>query len=159
MGGSYYSFPFLIISIEKDRKTPQRYPDVPTTSRRISIRSMDSFQELTTKIPTSNNYKESWSPSRQEESEHIVMNFILDQEERVEQLEEYIKVIIGDFMQLSSEVTGRLKDRIREEGGRLTKIEKITKYPDKEVPEPLARQKFPETPAKKRSTIPSNLSP
>ncbi|GJY83019.1 zinc finger, CCHC-type containing protein [Tanacetum coccineum] len=25
-------------------KTPQRYPDVPTTSRRIPLRSMDSFQ-------------------------------------------------------------------------------------------------------------------
>ncbi|GJZ06471.1 hypothetical protein Tco_0540264 [Tanacetum coccineum] len=27
---------------QKDRKTPQRYTDVPTTSRRISLRSMDS---------------------------------------------------------------------------------------------------------------------
>ncbi|GJV17217.1 hypothetical protein Tco_1362540 [Tanacetum coccineum] len=30
-------------------KTPQRYPDVPTTSRGISLRSMDLFQGLTTK--------------------------------------------------------------------------------------------------------------
>ncbi|GKB37618.1 hypothetical protein Tco_0882560, partial [Tanacetum coccineum] len=36
-----------------DRKTPQRYPDVLTTSWRISIRSMDSFQRLTPKIPSS----------------------------------------------------------------------------------------------------------
>ncbi|GKB91696.1 hypothetical protein Tco_0963968, partial [Tanacetum coccineum] len=35
----------------KDRKTPQRYLDVPTTSRRISLRSMDSFQGLTKKVP------------------------------------------------------------------------------------------------------------
>ncbi|GJW30733.1 reverse transcriptase domain-containing protein [Tanacetum coccineum] len=42
MGGSYYSFPYSILSIGKDRKTPQRYPDVPTTSWRIYIRSMDS---------------------------------------------------------------------------------------------------------------------
>ncbi|GJW97115.1 hypothetical protein Tco_0178923 [Tanacetum coccineum] len=35
------------------RKTPQRYPDVPTTSWRISIRSMDSFQGLTPKSPSS----------------------------------------------------------------------------------------------------------
>ncbi|GJV36110.1 MAK10-like protein [Tanacetum coccineum] len=42
MEGSYYSFPCLILSTRKDRKTSQRYPDVPTTSRRISIRSMDS---------------------------------------------------------------------------------------------------------------------
>nr|GEW35861.1 zinc finger, CCHC-type [Tanacetum cinerariifolium] len=43
MGGSYYSFPCLILSTGKDRKTPHGYLDVPTTSWRISIRSMDSF--------------------------------------------------------------------------------------------------------------------
>ncbi|GKB89995.1 hypothetical protein Tco_0962267 [Tanacetum coccineum] len=32
MGGSYYSIPCSILSTGKDRKTPQRYPDVPTTS-------------------------------------------------------------------------------------------------------------------------------
>nr|GEV41589.1 hypothetical protein [Tanacetum cinerariifolium] len=42
MGGSYYSFSCSILSIEKDEKTPQSYLDVPTTSRRISLRSMDS---------------------------------------------------------------------------------------------------------------------
>ncbi|GJZ66148.1 hypothetical protein Tco_0622844 [Tanacetum coccineum] len=51
MGGSYYPIPCLILSIEKDRKTLQRYPDVPTTSWRISIRSMDLFQGLTLKSP------------------------------------------------------------------------------------------------------------
>ncbi|GJZ00405.1 hypothetical protein Tco_0517834 [Tanacetum coccineum] len=111
------------------------------------------------KMTTNEMYQPPPEPSRQEEFEHIVMNFILDQEERVEQLEEYMKVIIGDFMKLSSEFTRRLKDKIREEGGRLRKIEKVIKYPDKEVPEPLAGKKFPETPAKKSSTIPSNLSP
>ncbi|GJV16107.1 hypothetical protein Tco_1361430 [Tanacetum coccineum] len=40
-------------TIRKDRKTPQRYPGVPTTPWRISIRSMDSFQGLTTKSPSS----------------------------------------------------------------------------------------------------------
>nr|GFA23618.1 protein kinase-like domain, concanavalin A-like lectin/glucanase domain protein [Tanacetum cinerariifolium] len=49
MGGSYYPIPCSILSIGKNRKTPQRYPDVPTTSGRISIRSMDSFQGLTSK--------------------------------------------------------------------------------------------------------------
>ncbi|GJV54572.1 hypothetical protein Tco_1455577 [Tanacetum coccineum] len=48
----------LVISLlnsfhRKDRKTPQRYPYVPTTSRRISLRSMDSFQGLTPKSPSS----------------------------------------------------------------------------------------------------------
>ncbi|GJZ16908.1 hypothetical protein Tco_0553031 [Tanacetum coccineum] len=48
-------------------------------------------------------------PSRQEEFKHIVINFILDQEERAKQLEEYMKMIITNFMQLSSEVTRGLK--------------------------------------------------
>ncbi|GKC98201.1 hypothetical protein Tco_1168476 [Tanacetum coccineum] len=51
MGRSYYSFPRSILSTEKDYKTSQRYHDVPTTSRRISLRNMDSFQGLTTKVP------------------------------------------------------------------------------------------------------------
>ncbi|GJW11018.1 hypothetical protein Tco_1576845 [Tanacetum coccineum] len=53
MGGSYYSFPCSILSIGEDHKTSQRYPDVPTISRKIYIRSMDSFQGLTTKSPSS----------------------------------------------------------------------------------------------------------
>ncbi|GKD06200.1 hypothetical protein Tco_1181174 [Tanacetum coccineum] len=50
---SYYSFPCSILFTGKDYKTPQRYPNVPTTSRRISIRSIDSFQGLTPKSPSS----------------------------------------------------------------------------------------------------------
>ncbi|GJZ95743.1 hypothetical protein Tco_0668077 [Tanacetum coccineum] len=53
MGGSYYPNPCSILFTGKDRKTSQRYPDVPTTSWRISIRSMDSFQGLTPKSPSS----------------------------------------------------------------------------------------------------------
>ncbi|GKD31476.1 hypothetical protein Tco_1242254 [Tanacetum coccineum] len=53
MGGSYYPVPCSILSIGKERKTLQRYLDVPTTSWRISIRSMDSFQGLTPKSPSS----------------------------------------------------------------------------------------------------------
>ncbi|GKC95864.1 hypothetical protein Tco_1161306, partial [Tanacetum coccineum] len=41
--------------------------------------------------------------SRQEAFEDLVMNFILDHEEKVNQLEEYISVIGSDFMQLSLE--------------------------------------------------------
>nr|GEX42752.1 reverse transcriptase domain-containing protein [Tanacetum cinerariifolium] len=37
MGGSYYSFPYSVLSTEKDCKTPQRYHDVQTTTRRISL--------------------------------------------------------------------------------------------------------------------------
>ncbi|GJS99726.1 hypothetical protein Tco_0820896 [Tanacetum coccineum] len=68
--------------------------------------------------------------------------------ERVRQLEEYMKVIVGDFMKLSSEVTRRLKEKIREEGSRMRTIKKITKYPDMEAPKPLAGHKFPENPKK-----------
>ncbi|GKB57223.1 hypothetical protein Tco_0913409 [Tanacetum coccineum] len=53
MRGSYYSFLCSILSTKKDCKTSQRYPDVPTTLRRISLRSMDSFQGLTPKSPSS----------------------------------------------------------------------------------------------------------
>ncbi|GJR40015.1 hypothetical protein Tco_1215699 [Tanacetum coccineum] len=52
MGGSYYPISCSILSTEKNRKTPQRYPDVPTTSWRIFIRSLDSFQGLTPKSPS-----------------------------------------------------------------------------------------------------------
>ncbi|GKE82103.1 hypothetical protein Tco_1552103 [Tanacetum coccineum] len=53
MGGSYYPIACSILSIGKDHKTLQRYPDVPTTSWRIVIRRMDSFQGLTLKSPSS----------------------------------------------------------------------------------------------------------
>ncbi|GKC01867.1 hypothetical protein Tco_0993477 [Tanacetum coccineum] len=42
MGGPYYPIPCSILSTRKDCKTPQQYPDVPTTSWGIFIRSMDS---------------------------------------------------------------------------------------------------------------------
>nr|GEY73823.1 hypothetical protein [Tanacetum cinerariifolium] len=195
MRGSYYSFSCSILFTGKDRKTSQRYPDVPTTSRRISLGSMESFQGFTLKSPSSwhrplalrkawatikklAQYEdEGWNdpvipeegsldyenldiehllgvmkykvdalikisislmgrsegvfrmtsnkmyqippePSRQEEFEHIVMNFILDQEKRVKQIEEYMKVIRGNFMQLFLEVT-------RREGGLLTSSKKV----------------------------------
>ncbi|GJX10056.1 hypothetical protein Tco_0199915 [Tanacetum coccineum] len=63
MGGSYYSFPCSILSTGKDRKTSQRCPDVPTTSWRISIRSMDSRtidQSACGKF-RDRNAKESWA--------------------------------------------------------------------------------------------------
>nr|GFC01937.1 zinc finger, CCHC-type [Tanacetum cinerariifolium] len=50
--GSYYSFSCSILSTGKDCKTLQRYPDVPATSRRISLRSMYSFPEPTPKSPS-----------------------------------------------------------------------------------------------------------
>ncbi|GJR54298.1 hypothetical protein Tco_1404819 [Tanacetum coccineum] len=66
-------------------------------------------------------------PSSQEAFEDLVMNFILDQEERVKQLEEYMGVIGSDFMQLSLKVVEKLKDEIRAEENKVKKIEKITR--------------------------------
>ncbi|GJU23016.1 hypothetical protein Tco_1156358 [Tanacetum coccineum] len=52
-------------------------------------------------------------PSRQEAFEDLMMNFILDQEEWVQQLEEYMGAIVRDFMQLSAEVVDKFKEEIR----------------------------------------------
>ncbi|GJS78484.1 zinc finger, CCHC-type containing protein [Tanacetum coccineum] len=65
-------------------------------------------------------------PSRQEKFEDLVMNFILDQEKKVRQFEEYMCVIGSDFMQLSLEVVGKLREEIRIEQNRTKKIKKIT---------------------------------
>ncbi|GJY72449.1 hypothetical protein Tco_0476152 [Tanacetum coccineum] len=88
-------------------------------------------------------------PSRQEAFEDLVMNFILDQEERVKQLEEYMGVIGSDFMQLSLKVVEKLKDEIRAEENRVKKIKKITRYPENEDPKPSSNPKFLETLAKR----------
>ncbi|GJT74523.1 hypothetical protein Tco_1041248 [Tanacetum coccineum] len=63
MGGSYYPIPCSILCTGKDRKTPQRYFDVPTTSWRIFIQSMDSRtidQSVSGKL-RDRNAKESWA--------------------------------------------------------------------------------------------------
>ncbi|GKA36789.1 hypothetical protein Tco_0723354 [Tanacetum coccineum] len=61
-------------------------------------------------------------PSHQEEFKGLVTNFILDQEEKVCQLEEYMCVIGNDFMQLSSKVVKKLKEEIRVKKNKFTKI-------------------------------------
>ncbi|GJS37809.1 hypothetical protein Tco_0536191 [Tanacetum coccineum] len=50
-------------------------------------------------------------PSRQEEFEHIVMNYIYDQEERIKQLENYMQDITDEFMEFFSKVALRLNIR------------------------------------------------
>ncbi|GJR63032.1 hypothetical protein Tco_1505194 [Tanacetum coccineum] len=99
-------------------------------------------------------------PSRQEEFENLVMNFILDQEEKVKQLEEYMGVIGNDFIQLSLEVVEKLKEEIRMENNKVKKIEKITRYPDTEDLEPVNECKCSETLTKKASFhTPKSVSP
>ncbi|GKA32560.1 hypothetical protein Tco_0718927 [Tanacetum coccineum] len=88
-------------------------------------------------------------PSRQEAFEDLAMNYILDQEEKVMQLKEYMGVIRSDSMQLSLEVVGKLKGEIRMEENRAKKIEKITMYPDIEELEPLNNHKISKTLTKK----------
>nr|GEZ01098.1 hypothetical protein [Tanacetum cinerariifolium] len=78
-------------------------------------------------------------PSRQEEFEDLVMNIILDQEEKVRQLKKYVCVIVSDFVQLSLEVVGKLRDEIRIEQNITKKIKKITSF-DETKPQP---QPFP----------------
>ncbi|GKA04140.1 hypothetical protein Tco_0676921 [Tanacetum coccineum] len=76
-------------------------------------------------------------PSRQEEFEDLMMNFILYQEEKVRQLKEYMCVIGSNFMQLSLEVVGKLRDEIRIEQNRTKKTKKITReIPNFDEPEP-----------------------
>ncbi|GKB09022.1 hypothetical protein Tco_0837334 [Tanacetum coccineum] len=67
-------------------------------------------------------------PSPQEAFKDLVMNFILDQEEKVKKLKEYMGAIGSDFMQLPSKVVGKLKEEIRMEENRAKNIEKITRY-------------------------------
>ncbi|GJV13689.1 zinc finger, CCHC-type containing protein [Tanacetum coccineum] len=52
-------------------------------------------------------------PSHQEEFDGLLTNFILGQEEKFRQLEEYMSFIRSDFMQLSLEVVKKLKEEIR----------------------------------------------
>ncbi|GJY76375.1 hypothetical protein Tco_0481491 [Tanacetum coccineum] len=90
-------------------------------------------------------------PSHHEEFEGLITNFILYQEEKVHQLEEYMCVIGSDFMQLSSEVVEKLKKEIRVEKDKFTKIKKITRYPYTEDLEPLNGHKFSEALTEKAS--------
>ncbi|GJV61873.1 hypothetical protein Tco_1467973 [Tanacetum coccineum] len=72
-------------------------------------------------------------PSHQEAFEGLVLNFILDQEEKVRQLKEYIRVKKDDFMQLSLKVFKKLKEEIRMKeynSNQFKKIQKIIKYPN-----------------------------
>ncbi|GJX39907.1 hypothetical protein Tco_0254897 [Tanacetum coccineum] len=70
--------------------------------------SLMGRSECIFRITSNEMYQFPPEPSHQKEFESIVTNFILDQEERVKQLKEYMEVIMGDFMQLSSEVIRRL---------------------------------------------------
>ncbi|GKA19981.1 hypothetical protein Tco_0699896 [Tanacetum coccineum] len=105
----------------------------------LLMKRSESMFEMTNNL----GYRLPPEPSRHEAFKDLVMNFILDQEERVKQLEEYIGVIGSDFLQLSLKVVEKLKDEIRREENRVKKIEKITRYPGTEDPNPFSNHKFP----------------
>ncbi|GJY18876.1 hypothetical protein Tco_0390367, partial [Tanacetum coccineum] len=90
-------------------------------------------------------------PSHQEEFKGLITNFIIDQEEKVRQLEEYICIIGSDFMQLSSEVVEKLKEEIGVKKNKCTKIKKIMRYPDTKDLDPLNGYKFSEALTEKAS--------
>ncbi|GJX71256.1 hypothetical protein Tco_0308427 [Tanacetum coccineum] len=78
-------------------------------------RSKGVFRMATKKM-----YRPPPEPSRQEEFEHIMMNFILSTREdkiRVNQLEEYMQILFAISCNLSSKVTRRFKGiKIEREG-------------------------------------------
>ncbi|GKC84902.1 hypothetical protein Tco_1140619 [Tanacetum coccineum] len=77
--------------------------------------------------------------------------------ERILQLEDYMQVIAEEFMEFYSEVTRRLKERIKENKNKPRKIKKITKYPDTKVLENSAKHDFLENLKKKTFPNPANL--
>nr|GEV49302.1 hypothetical protein [Tanacetum cinerariifolium] len=100
MGGSYYPIPCLILSTMKDRKTPQRHPDVPTTSWRISIRSINSLQGLTPEKNPEQAFVD-YASSRTDEAEGLVSEFMASQDARLSKFE-------ADFKQQQSEMTNKI---------------------------------------------------
>ncbi|GJS13850.1 hypothetical protein Tco_0408322 [Tanacetum coccineum] len=66
------------------------------------------------RLATNKMYRPPSEPSCQEEFEHIMMNFIYDQEERIRQLENYMQDITDEFMEFYLEVALRVKERIKE---------------------------------------------
>ncbi|GKA93051.1 zinc finger, CCHC-type containing protein [Tanacetum coccineum] len=75
----------------------------------------------------------SFEIQHQEAFEGLVLDFILDQDDKIRQLEEYMGRIRDEYMQLSLNVCEILKEEIRTreyEHDRPKKIQKITRYPD-----------------------------
>ncbi|GJU52708.1 reverse transcriptase domain-containing protein [Tanacetum coccineum] len=121
-----------------------------------AISLMEKIQSVF-RLETNEMYRPPSEPSRQEEFEHIMMNFVLDQEERTRQLEDYMQAITDEFMEFSSEVIRRLKERIKENENKPKKIIRITRYPYTEVLENNTIHDFLENPEKNTFPNPTNL--
>ncbi|GJS04805.1 hypothetical protein Tco_0321313 [Tanacetum coccineum] len=133
----------LVDSLDLDGENMERMRLLDTLMK--DAISLMGKSESVFRLATNEMYQPLFELSRQEEFEHIVMNFILDQEERIRQLEDYMQAITDEFVEFSSEVTQRLKERIKENKNKPKKIIKITRYPDTEDLEPLNDHKFLET--------------
>ena len=90
-------------------------------------------------------------PTRQEEFDHITTRFDIDQNERIERLETRTLNIKNEAVQLLEEVGKEIRERIKENHEKPRKIEKITRYPDTEVPKPSSNLGFSETLTKSTS--------
>nr|GEV09703.1 ribonuclease H-like domain, reverse transcriptase, RNA-dependent DNA polymerase [Tanacetum cinerariifolium] len=107
---------FILVDMRLNYKNPHIKQLLGIIERKVDTLMKDTIllmgrNESIFWMTTNKMYRPPSELSRQEEFEHIVMNFILDQEERVKRLKEYMKVIVSDFMQLSSEVTRGLKKK------------------------------------------------
>ena len=98
--------------------------------------------------------------SRQEEFDHITTRFAIDQNERIKRLETRTLNIKNEAVQLLEEVGKEIRERIKENHEKPRKIEKITRYPDTEVPKPSSNLGFSETLTKRTSFhAPEFISP
>ncbi|GKC63219.1 hypothetical protein Tco_1095817 [Tanacetum coccineum] len=129
MGGSCYPIPCSILSTGKDHKTPQRYPNVPTTSWRISIRSirsMDSFQGLTLKSPSS------WHRSLASNLNFLRLSpFILSPSPQPQALDTTFEARVRDYMAAHTERMEKFENTIfkqrKEINGRMTEMLRLLK--------------------------------
>ncbi|GKB14182.1 hypothetical protein Tco_0848105 [Tanacetum coccineum] len=69
--------------------------------------SLMGKSESVFRLTTNERNRPPTKPSRQEEFEHFVMNFIYGQEERIRQLENYMQDITDEFMEFSSEAMSK----------------------------------------------------
>ncbi|GKA19975.1 hypothetical protein Tco_0699890 [Tanacetum coccineum] len=87
-------------------------------------------------------------PPHQEAFEGLVMNLILDQEKKVRQLEECMRIVRDDFLQLSLEVVKKLKEEIRTKEHHHNQFQK---YLDAEGSDSHKGNTFPDPLTKKES--------
>nr|GEV80096.1 uncharacterized mitochondrial protein AtMg00810-like [Tanacetum cinerariifolium] len=108
-----------------------RYGDVGWNDLVIEAISLMERSESVFGMTSNTMYQLPSEPSQQEEFEDLTMNFKLDQEERIKQLENYMQDITNKFMEFSFEVTLRLK----ENESKTQKIRKITRVTVQQVQE------------------------